>query len=249
MILSRRIKIALTFAFTGALLATAPAYAQNTSGVSGSDVKAGDQEFEYRAAFAPEYDGKPSAFAHRLSYKQAFDGSWSAKIIALQSERGGGSLEFRSVSIEVVKQFLESEDTGGWDSAFRVDGLIPTEDNRPGRVRAAWLNSVDFGDGWQVRGNIYMGREIGDLAKDGLTLETREELTRKLENGMRIGAQMFDNFNTTAHLGSFDEQRHQLGPVIKGKLSKHLGYNAGVLFGISDKAPDTDFRLFVTYTL
>jgi hypothetical protein len=249
MLFSQQIKFVSAFAIAAVLLAAAPALAQNTSGVSGADVKAGAQEFEYRAAFAPESDGKPSAFAHRLSYKHAFDGSWSAKVIALQSERGGGDLEFRSVSIEVLKQFLESEDTGGWDSAIRVDGLIPTEDNRPGRARAAWLNSVDFGEGWQARGNIYMGREIGDLAKDGFTLETREELTRKLDNGMRIGAQMFNNLNTTAHLGSFDEQRHQIGPVIKGKISKHVGYNAGVLFGISDKAPDTDFRLFITYSL
>lgn len=249
MLFSRQTIIASAFALAGALLAAAPALAQNTSSVSGSDVKEGARAFEYRAAFAPENDGQPSAFVHRLHYVHAFDGSWQAKIIVTQSERGGAALKTRDVSFEVMRQILESEDTGGWDSAIRFDGRVPTEDDRPGRTRVDWLNSVDFGDGWQARGNIYVGHEIGDLAKDGFTLETREELTRKFENSMRFGVQMFNNFNTTAHLGSFDEQRHQLGPVIKGKLSKHLGYNAGVLFGISDKAPDTDFRLFVTYTL
>lgn len=227
----------------------APASAQNTSGVSGSDVKAGTQEFEYRAAFAPEYDGNPNGFAHRLSYKQAFDDRWSAKIIVLQNEHGGDALEFRTVSIEVVRQILESEDTGGWDSAIRVDGSIPAADNRPGRARAAWLNSVNFGEGWQARGNVYVGHEVGGLARDGFTLETREELTRKLDNGLRIGAQMFNNFNTTAGFGTFDEQKHQLGVVAKGKFASHFGYNAGVLFGLSDRAPDTDFRLFLTYAI
>lgn len=249
MILSRQTKNALALAFAGALLAAAPAFAQNTSSVSGADVKEGTRVFEYRAAYAPEHDGKDSAFAHRLHYQHAFDGSWQGKVIVEQSETGGGSLEFRSVSLELQKQFLESENSGGWDSALRFDGRIPTEDGRPGRARADWLNSVDFGDGWQARGDVYLGHEVGDLAKDGFTLETREELTKKLPNGLRLGAQMFNNFNTTAHFGSFDEQRHQLGPVIKGKISKHVGYNAGVLFGLSDKAPDTDFRLFLTYSL
>jgi len=248
--LSRRLAKLISAAVTALCLLTAPpASAQNISGVSGADVKAGTREFEYRAAFAPDHDGSPSAFAHRLSYKQAFDDRWSAKIIALQSERGGGDLEFRSVSIEVQRQVLESEATGGWDSAIRVDGLIPTEDDRPGRARAAWLNSVDFGAGWQVRANLYVGREIGDRARDGLTLETREELTRKLAGGVRLGAQMFNDFNTTAHFGSFDEQKHQMGPVIKGELGGGFGYNAGVLFGLSGRAPDADFRLFLSYAL
>lgn len=242
-------KFAAVAASAVCCLAAAPAWAQNTSSVSGSDVKEGTRAFEYRAAFAPENDGQPSAFAHRLHYVHAFDGSWQAKVIVTQSERGGAALKTRDVSFEVMHQFLESEDTGGWDSAIRFDGRVPTADNRPGRARADWLNSIDFGDGWQVRGNVYVGHEIGDLAKDGFTLETREELTHKFDNGVRIGAQMFNNFNTTAHFGSFDEQRHQLGPVIKGKLSKHLGYNAGVLFGLSGKAPDADFRLFISYSL
>jgi len=226
-----------------ALRLAAPAAAQNVSNVSGADVKAGAQEFEYRAAFAPDHDGNPSAFAHRVSYKQAFDDRWSAKIEALQS---GGDLEFRSVSIEVQKQFLESEETGGWDSAIRIDGRIPTEDGR-GRARAAWLNGVNFDGGWQVRGNVYLGHEIGDQARDGFTLETREEVTRRLGNGMRFGAQMFNNFNTTARFGPFDEHKHQLGPVVKGGISRHVRFNAGVLFGLSGRAPDADFRFFLLY--
>lgn len=236
-------------AIASALVGNGPAAAQNTSNVSGSDVKAGARTLEYRAAFAPEHDGEPSAFQHRLHYRRAFGERWGAKIAAVQNERGGGDLEFRSILVEVQRQILESEDTGGWDSAFRFDGRIPTEDNRPGRARADWLNSIDFGEGWRLRANVYLGHEIGDLARDGFTLETREEVTRKFDGGMRIGAQMFNNYNTTAHLGSFDEQRHQLGPVVKGEIGEHLGFTASVLFGLSEEAPDTDFRLFLSYSL
>lgn len=231
------------------LLAPAPCFAQNTSSVSGADVKDGHRGFEYRAAYSANGDGRPDAFAHRLSYEHAFSGAFQAKVVVLQRKRESEAFEIQNVSIELLNQFLESEETGGWDSAIRVDALIPAQSGHPGRVRVDWLNKIDLDNRWQARANIYVGHEIGDHADDGFTLETREEITYELENGMRIGAQLFDNYNTTAHFGDFDAQRHQLGPVVKGELTERIDFSAGVLFGLSAAAPDTDFRLFVTYSL
>lgn len=224
-----------------------PAMAQNISGVSGADVKAGAAKFEYRAGYSPEMNGADDAFAHRFNLQYALDGRWRVRAMLVQNDRGGAGLQTRDVSLEVMNQFLENEDTGGWDSAIRVDGRIPVADNRPGRVRAAWINNFDLGDGWAARANIYMGREIGDLAKDGLTLETREEVTYEIGGGMKVGAQIFNNFNTTARIGGFDEQRHQIGPVLKGRFSKRIKFETGALFGLSDAASDVDLRFFLSY--
>ena len=234
-----------TFVVVWALCA--PATAQNISGVSGADVKAGAAKFEYRAGYSPEINGADDAFAHRFNLQYALDNRWRVRVMLAQRDRGGGGLQTRDVSLEVMNQFLESEDTGGWDSAIRVDGRIPVADNRPGRVRAAWINNFDLGDGWAARANIYMGKEIGDLAKDGLTLETREEITYEIGDGMKIGAQLFNNFNTTAQIGGFDEQRHQIGPVLKGRFSKRIKFETGALFGLSDAASDVDLRFFISY--
>lgn len=232
-----------------AVAAASPALAQSTSGVSGADVKAGDNSFEYRAAFSPEDDGKDEGFAHRLHFQHAFDDSWRARVIVSQGKRGPEALTTQSVSVEILRQFLESEKTGGWDSAIRIDGTIPVEDGRPGRARIAWLNGVDLGERWDARANIYFAREFGDLRKDGVSIETREELTYKLDSGIKIGAQMFNSYGTTDHFGSFDQQKHQLGPIVKGKLGKHVKYEFSTLFGISRAASDADIRLFVSYAL
>jgi hypothetical protein len=235
-------------AFTLALcLFAAPAAAQNISGVSGADVKAGDTSIQYRAGFSAEDDGAEEAFAHRLHLQHSFDDSWFGRVIVFQGKRGSAPLTTRSVGLEFVRQFVESENSGGWDSAIRVDGLIPVE-RMPGRARIAWLNTVELNDRWEVRGNIYLSRAFGDAAADGLSIETREEATYKLDSGVRIGAQMFNNFNTTAHFGGFDEQRHQAGPVLKAKLADRVKLEAGALFGLSRAASDADFRVFLNYS-
>ncbi|MBB5519335.1 hypothetical protein [Amphiplicatus metriothermophilus] len=239
--------IGIALAVAAAGVAAPSARAQNTSGVSNADVKAGDRAVEYRAAFAPAHDGREAAFAHRLHYQHSFNDSWRARVIVSQRKRGDGDLDFRSATLDARWQFLEDEEAG-WDSAFNFDVVIPDDGDGPGRVRVGWLAKVEPGEGpWELRGNLYAGREYGDRARDGLTLETRFEATRGFGDGFRFGAQMFNDYNATADLGGFDDQRHQLGFVAKGKIARGLKYEAGALFGLSARAPDADMRFFLSY--
>lgn len=235
------------FVFFAALSAAAPAFAQNTSTVTGAEVKAGDRTFEYRAAYAFDDDGKAGVFGHRLHFQYALDDAWRGRVVVLQTKPDDGTLKTRSVSLEIQNQFFEAKEHGGWASAVRLDGLIPTEDGRPGRVRGVWINQLDRGP-WQFRANLYVGKEIGELAKNGLTLETREEATYKMSDKVRFGAQLFNGYNTTAHIGGFDEQKHQIGPVLKVNLTDHLKIETGALFGLSRAASDADIRLFAAYS-
>jgi hypothetical protein len=226
------------------LMLSAPAFAQNTSSVSGANIVAGQTELGYRAAYAIEDGGDADAFAHRLHYQQALDEDWRVRAIILQSDRGG-EFEVRSVQLEVQKQFVEGADHHGWNSAIRVDGLIPTEDDRPGRARIGWLNGLDLGRKWQVRANLYLAREIGENARRSLMVEARAEATYKLPSGTRIGLQSFN----TARTADLFAQRRQLGLVVKGKLTESLSYETGALFGLSADASDAEFRLFLAYDL
>jgi hypothetical protein len=221
------------------------ANAQSLSSVSGAEVKSG-AEFEYRAGYALEDDGHPENFAQRFHLQYGFENGWRGRVIVLQSEHNGQALQTRSVSLEIQKQFLEPKNTNGWASAFRVEGQIPTQE-APGKAKVSWLNSYDLDERWQLRGNIYFNHSFGDNAVDGVSIETREEATYKLPCAVKIGVQVFNFYNTTAHFGSFDEQKHQIGPVVKGKIGKHVKYEASTLFGVSRAASDVDFRLFLAY--
>lgn len=236
-------------ALSGAIFAamSGAAAAQNTASVPSADVKAGERAFEYRAAYAANDDGAPDFFQHRFVYHHSFDDRFKFLGFVQQGESGARDLHFQRASLNVFAQLAESERTGGWDFTLRFQGDIPLEDGRPGRARLGVINSFDFSENWQVRSNIYLAREIGGNRQDGLVLDAREEATWRLGERVRIGAQAFHALNTTAHIGDFNEQRHQIGPLIRWKASRNLKIDANVLLGVSRAAADADFRVFATY--
>lgn len=226
----------LIFSISGSALA------QNTGGVSGPKVKSDDRSIGYRLAWAPDTDG----FAHRLHYQHAVSDRLRFRIIALQNN-GGGDLRFRSVRLETHYQIIDNR--SGWNSAVQLQGLIPDGNDGPGRIRLAWINSFDLTEDWEVRASLLGAREIGDQAREGVWLETRSEATYGLGGGYRIGAQMFNNYNSTAEFGTWDNQRHAIGPVLKGRLGARTGFQASALFGVTERSPDADLRLFLSYSL
>ena len=69
-----------------------------------------------------------------------------------------------------------------------------------------------------------------------------------MESGVRLGLEMFNDLNTTADMGSFDEQEHTLGPIVKfalGDVRAEASYHAG----LSDAASDHTFRLHLKYRI
>lgn len=224
------------------------ASAQSLSSVSGAEVVVGDTSAEYRIGVDPESDGNEQGFAHRLHVQHSFDDTWRFRVFAVQSARGGEALRTKSVTFEVQNQFFEARDHGGWTSSWRFEGVLSTDDAKPSRIRGSWLNQIDSGP-LQIRANIYLSRDVGENARAGLGLETREEATFKIRDHVRVGAQMFNNYNTTAAPGTFNTQRHQIGPVAKIKISKHLRLEASALYGLSAAAPDQTYRLFLSYAL
>ncbi len=218
--------------------------AQNTGAVIGAKVKAGDRSFGYRAAVALD-DGK-DPFAHRLHYQHALTDRLRLRVIGFQNNRGG-DLRFRSVLLETHYQFVKN--STGWNSGVQLQGRLPDGNDGPGRFRIAWANSFEPAENWELRAVLLAAREFDDQAKDGVILETRTEATYALAGKTRFGAQMYNNYNTTAAFGDFEDQRHQLGPVIKGRIGGDVSYNLSALFGVSRRAPDADLRLFLTYSL
>lgn len=243
----------LTFKFasaaTAAIALFGAAQAQSVSGVSGSDVKAGEDTIEYRFAYSPDNDGREEAYTHRFHYQHGFSDSLRGRLLMVMGNKGGDAVEVQSLSAEVLYQFVESEKSGGWDSAIRLDGVVATVDGRPDRIRVGWHNALELSKDWELRTVLLLGKELGDNHRSGLSIETREELTFKIRPKYRLGVQAFNNLNTTGHIGSFDEQRHQVGPILKGKLTDHLKFELSTLFGISDDPTDVDARFFLSYSL
>jgi hypothetical protein len=134
-----------------------------------------------------------------------------------------------------------------WDAALRFEAEVG--DESPDRLRVMWTGQRDFGAGWQVRGNALVGREFGSQGANGLTLETRAQVTRRIGRGKRLGVELFSNLNSTADMGHYADQSHKLGPIFKTDIGTRWRLNAGYLFGISDGADDATWRLMIVHRL
>ena len=63
-----------------------------------------------------------------------------------------------------------------------------------------------------------------------------------MENGLTIGIEMFNDFGRFGDFGSFDNQGHQIGPMLGGKVDG-FKYEVRYLAGVSDGARDHNFGL------
>lgn len=223
-----------------------PLRALNTSGVFSPDVKAETKALEYRLSTLP--GESPTQWAQRIHYQQAIDETWRWRVIGLFFDPGRGGGEFRYARFELMQQFLENE-KAGWDSAIRYELQLADTDNQPSRGRVAWTGKWNWGEGWEFRANILLGLQFGERSHDGVLVEHRTQFTGALSDSWRLGVESFHDFNDTRAFGAFDEQEHQLGPILKSKFGGGWSLAASWLFGVSDNADDNDFRIHLIRSL
>ncbi len=215
---------------------------QNTSSVFSPDVTRGKNAIEYRAA----YDSDAEAFSHRLHYQYGFTDAWRGRVILTQFDRPSQNLELRYIRFEGLWQFLEDGEAG-WDSALRFELQLTEGDNPPHRARIAWSGKKDLNEKWQIRGNFLTGRQFGNESKKGWLLESRAQITRKLNPNWSLAVDYFGDMNDTDEFGAFKDQEHQLGPLLKFKAGGASGL-FGPLFGVSSSAPDLELRCHLIWS-
>lgn len=238
-------RIARLWAILPLLAWSASATALNTTSVFSPDIRAGSQAAQYRLSAVPQ--SGDDAFAHRLHFQRAWSDVWRWRFMGQFADSGPDQVEFRYVRLELQNQFL-SDDIGKWDAAVRYEFQLADNDDRPSRVRVAFTAKRDLDANWQVRGNFLTGREFGAESGDGFLLETRAQITRAVGD-LRLGIESFNDFNDSQDTGSFDEQGHQLGPVMKGRFTKEWKFLFSTLFGVSEAADDVDIRFHLTRSL
>ena len=95
--------------------------------------------------------------------------------------------------------------------------------------------------------NISFNQEVGggaDRHTDaGVSWSTRYRLYRFFEPGFEY----WNDFSAISHQIDYNQQSHQAGPCFYGRLGRHLNYNVGYLFGISDAAPRGELKWVLEY--
>ncbi len=122
----------------------------------------------------------------------------------------------------------------------------PLRNKEPGQFEAKILLEKDFQKVTNIL-NLSLNKEVGGGADPhldgGISWSTRYRLSRYFEPGFEY----WGDFGTITHQLVYNQQGHQVGPCFYGRLTRHINYNIGYLFGISDAAPNGEVKWVLEY--
>ncbi len=219
----------------------APHAGATNSNVSGPDVREG-VAVEWR--MGSEYDeDSPDRYQQRLHINYGLSETFDLRLITKQEQREGGHLEYRATDAEIKWQLFEDE-TDGFDGSVKLAYSMADGDDGADSARLFWLYQISR-YGFTFRHNSLLGTQLGSDAEHTPTAEMRWQAMANIWQHHSLGMEMFNNLGAVDDWAGYNAQGHRIGPVLKGKLSEDVSYQTGLLFGISDDAPDIGLKFFI----
>jgi hypothetical protein len=231
----------MLIALTTLSLFSSQLLAANTSGVHGPNVDADDRSAQLRLALSPgDEDGDTDNWGYRFHYQHALNDR--IRVRGILQYRDRGSFQYEYLRAELLYNFKKQADDGIWSSGVRFDIRQRRSDN-PEEFAINWTNQWSLSNGIRIRGILIGAWQFGsDRAASGTEIETRASISKKLDNGLRVGVEMFNEYGELGEFGSFNDQSHQIGPMVGGTIAG-FKYEFRYLAGVTNGTRDHNFGL------
>ena len=240
-----RMTIFVSIAVLPFCLATSPAAAQFY--VRSPDVKKGELAIEeHGAVFSGPGEEERRRQSHEVELKYGFTNRWEGIVEGFFRQDIGESLEAREFEIGAQYEIIERQGDG-LGLAFRGIYEFALQDHSPDEILFGPLAKYVIGRNSATVNTFFVG-QLGDEAEiDGLELKVNWRLKRELGEKFALGVEGYSEIEDLAHAGTFDDQKHRLGPVAYYETGGHGGkpeweFAAGALFGVSDATSDVTFK-------
>ena len=221
-----------------AMLSVGSAFAQNTGGVFPPGFGADHKSAQYRIAI----DTDANRFNQRLHYQQSIDDHRLWRVLVQTRETATSDVDFDFVQAELFWEFTQPKEK--YRTGIRFDARL-RDDDRPGQVGVNWAHEWNFDDGWQARLVGLSSLQIGENRNDGISLQPRAHIAKALGSGPKLGIEYFGSLGNTENI-TISNARQTVGPFVSTKIAGKTTLYSGLQFGLTDVAPDTELRLWVT---
>lgn len=227
------------------ILLLSPFAAQASNKISSPDITDGKTELEYRGGW--DHDER-TRLNHREDHKFVINHGFTDRL----------RLEFKGVMPKqgddyflsytewgVRYQLLKSEDY--WPRlSLQANYKAAMQDHLPDRMEYTILAARNFGNFPQTA-NIVFETENGRNARDGTRFNVNLKSQYKYSDYLVPGIEFYlGQGRLGVEPGGAKEV--QGGPALSGKLMDDLKYDVGILWGMSDAAPDTRLKWIITYS-
>jgi hypothetical protein len=240
----------LTFRLLAALaIATlcSPALAGPAEYVFVPAVMYGEREIDFKYGSAAK-TGEPTAQAASLGLGLGATEWWFTEFYVI-GQREGSKTRFDAIEFENKFQLTE---TGKYavDVGFITEFELPHQRSEGNEFRFGPLFQAEFGE-VQVNVNPLLTSVTRAVEGNGTFFGYQWQAKYRWQASFEWGAQGFGDMGRWNHLAPSSEQSHRLGPAAFGKLGlggrESIAWNAAVLFGVTQAAPNWNFRMQAEY--
>lgn len=213
-------------------------------------VEKGELEFEWK--FGHDFDdnaSKDGKEKQKFGVGYGVTDRWFTELYPEIEKEAGDNRDYKMTSLEWENIFSLTE-----KGQYFVDfGLLAAyeqsfENDSASKVEARLLLAKDVGK-FSHSLNIIFENEVGQHAEGGLETGLAWGSRFRFNPSFEPGIEYYADFGRLDTSSEFDEQTHQVGPVIYGKLPYGFKYDVGYLFGVSDAAPDGSFKSILEYEI
>lgn len=221
------------------LVAAAPAYATKT--VTSPYVNEGTVNIESKTGYVIDDDSNiDGRWQEVLGLGYGITEYWGTEIELGFGQSGARNADTETESIEWQHKF-QFAPKGEWpvDVGARVAYGYSTNggaDEIEAKVMAG--KAIEQ---WSLLANAAIAREVGDDSSDDTSYGLSWSASYDVDEAFQPGIEMYNDF------GGGGDPEHMIGPVAYGKVLGGIGYNTGVLFGLSDDVPDATVKFVVDY--
>ena len=210
-------------------------------------VSQGEVELELRSGYTvDDNDQVDGAQKYKLAVGYGFTDWWFTELYGIFEKGGSTGSDFKMEEVEWANKFqLTEQGEYAVDVGAYIAYVSALTSGHADAVEAQLLLGKDTG-ALSHYANIEYKREIGDQSSDDNEIEVKWSSRYRYNPVFEPGFEIYSGFGDINNTGSFDDQSHQIGPVIYGKIDQ-VKYEIGYLFGVSDAAVDGEAKVVLEY--
>jgi hypothetical protein len=213
-------------------------------------VEQGEKEIDFRFGTAKEPDGT-HAKVTSLGFGYGVNDTWFTEIYLNREHEGADG-----VTLAEWENKFQLTETGKYavDMALLTEIEAPLNNGKePWEFKVGPLLQTEYGK-WQLNGNVLFARKFGPNDNDEIRfteISYQWQVKYRMQPAFEFGAQGFGEMGNWNDWSPVSAQNHRLGPAIFGKFrvgsKQAFKYNTAWLFGLSDAAPNSTFRMQLEY--
>jgi hypothetical protein len=212
--------------------------------VRSPDVEKGELKLEeHGAIYSGPGDDERRRQSHELEAKYGFTDRFEGIAELTARENIGDSLKWHRFELGGQYELVERHGDG-WGLAFRSLYEWALQDGDPDEILFGPLAKYVWGHD-SVTANAFFIGQVGDHRDiDSLEFKLNWRFKHEFNKTWGLGIEGYSEIEDLSHTGSWDEQKHRVGPVAYLELEgmPKWEFAAGTLFGVSDATSDVTFK-------